>query len=169
MLNSDSFLSKLLLRNGGWLTIPPLAITFGLWSHLPPPYAMEHFWKDIPSWLGLPENIFRIIVFALPTLLYFGRAERGQKLGWFLYFGGLLAYLASYVAQVLFAESTWSLSALGFTAPAWTTTFWFCGIGMVCKNTWLPLPWNRMIYVGCAVLFLIFHVTHTGLIFSRLF
>jgi hypothetical protein len=99
--------------------------------------------------------------------LYFGSRETGQPLGWLLYIGGLLAYLASYLAQIVYSDSTWSQSAIGFTAPAWSTVFWFAGIGLVCARSWLPIPWHRAIYFGSVSIFLIFHVGHTGLVYFK--
>src|SRR5574339_341156 len=71
---------RMLLRNGALLIIPPMIITFGLWGALPAAYSPDIFWKDIPNWLGLFENIFRILVFTLPGILYFGKREKGQSL-----------------------------------------------------------------------------------------
>ena len=78
---------RMLLRNGALLILPPMIITFGLWGALPTAYRPAIFWKDIPNWLGLFENIFRILVFSLPGILYFGKREKGQSLGWYLYIG----------------------------------------------------------------------------------
>jgi hypothetical protein len=161
----DSLPARILLRNGGLLIIPPMVITFGLWGVLPAAYGPDLFWKEIPGWLSVLENTFRILVFSLPFILYFGKDEKGQPLGWYLYFGGLVIYLASYLAQIVFPASAWSLSAIGFTAPAWSTVFWFAGIGLVCARSWLPIPWHRAIYLGSAALFLVFHVGHTGLVY----
>jgi hypothetical protein len=105
------------------------------------------------------------IPFGLPGILYFGRKESGQVLGWYLYAGGLAAYLASYLMQIMFPASGWSQSLMGFTAPAWSTLFWFAGIGLVCVRSWLPMPWHRSIYFCGAFLFWIFHVGHTGLVY----
>jgi hypothetical protein len=167
MLRSDSIWVRILLRNGAWLIIPPMAITFGLWGSLPAAYSPSLFWKDIPGWLSLSENIFRVLVCALPGILYFGKKEPGQMLGWYFYAGGLLVYLSSYLLQIILPASGWSRSALGFTAPAWSTLFWLIGIGFVCTKSWLPLPWNRVIYLTSACLFLIFHIGHTSLVYLR--
>jgi hypothetical protein len=136
----------MLLRNGALLIIPPMVITFGLWGALPAAYSPDIFWKGIPQWLGLFENLFRILVFSLPGILYFGKKEKGQSLGWYIYIGGLVAYLASYLMQIVFPGSAWSQNIIGFTAPAWSTMFWLTGIGLVCRRSWLPLPWHRAIY-----------------------
>ena len=165
MSKSDLTPQHILLRNGALLIIPPLVITFGLWGALPVAYSPDVFWKDIPEWLGVFENVFRIFVFSIPGMLYFGKAEKGQPLGWYLYFGGLLIYLASYGAQIVHPGSLWSQSIIGFTAPAWSTVFWFAGIGLVCARSWLPIPWCRAIYLVIASCFLIFHIWHTGLVY----
>ncbi|NOT61874.1 MAG: hypothetical protein HOP19_16795 [Acidobacteria bacterium] len=168
MAEGDLLPARVLLRNGALLIIPPMIISFGLWGALPAAYSPDLFWKDIPTWLVLPENIFRLLVFSLPGILYFGKKEMGQSLGWYLYFGGLLFYLASYLAQIVFPASVWSRSAIGFTAPAWSTLFWLAGIGLVCARSWLPIPWHRAIYLWSAFLFLIFHLGHTGLVYCNL-
>jgi len=155
----------MLLRNGALLIIPPMLITFGLWSALPAAYSPDIFWKNIPYWLGLFENIFRVLVFSLPGILYFGKKEKGQSLGWYLYIGGLVVYLASYLMQIVFPGGAWSQSIIGFTAPAWSTLFWFAGIGLVCMRSWLPIPWHRAIYLLSACIFLIFHIGHTALVY----
>jgi hypothetical protein len=167
MLETDSFLNRLIFRNGAILLIPPMAISFGLWSMLPSAFGVEFFWKDIPKWLGLAENISRIIVFALPAFLFFGIGEPLQKRGWILYASGIVLYFLSYLLQIYLPESLWSNSIIGFTAPAWTTIFWLSGIGLVCGRSWLPIPWSRLVYIVSALLFLLFHICHVMIVFSR--
>lgn len=77
-------------------------------------------------------------------------------------------YLATYVLQISAPSSAWSQSAIGFTAPGWSTSSWFAGIGLVCENSWLPIRWNRSIYLSVAAAFLIFHLWHTGMVYNRL-
>ena len=161
-------LSSTVFRNGALLILPPMIITFGLWGALPAAYGADIFWKGIPGWLGLGENIFRVLVFVLPGILCFGRKQSGQPLGWSFYFGGLALYLASYLMQIVDPNSAWSRSLIGFTAPAWSTMFWFAGIGLVCARSWLPIPWHRIIYLACAGVFVMFHVGHAGLVFFNL-
>jgi hypothetical protein len=161
----DSLPARMLLRNGALLIVPPMIITFGLWGDLPPAYGPDLFWKGIPEWLGLMENTFRILAFGLPGILYFGKRETGQSLGWYLYAGGLVVYLASYALQIAFPHGGWRQSVIGFTVPAWSTLLWLAGIGLVCVRSWLPIPWHRAIYLSSAFFFLIFHVGHTGLVY----
>ncbi len=51
-------------ENVFWLLAPILAINLMLTRRLPKPYQTETFWKEIPSWISTPENLFRIPVSA---------------------------------------------------------------------------------------------------------
>jgi hypothetical protein len=168
MSNPDSFPAQnKILRNGALLIVPPMMISFGLWGALPAAYSPDIFWKDIPVWLGLFENIFRVLVFGLPVILYFGNKEPGQSLGWKLYWVGLIVYLASYLAQIFYPASAWSQSMISFTAPAWSTIFWFTGIGFVCVRSWLPIPWHRAIYFLSAAIFWVLHTGHAWFVYAN--
>jgi len=146
-----------------------MIISFGLWGALPAAFSPNLFGKDIPGWLVLSENIFRILAFSLPVILYFGKKEKGQTLGWYLYFVGLIIYLLTYLMQIFFPAGAWSQSAIGFTAGAWSTFFWLAGVGLVCVQSWLPIRWYRPIYLGCALIFLVFHTGHALLVYNNLF
>lgn len=139
MIDFDSKLSRIFLRNGLLLTFPPLIICAVLAGLLPKSFSMENFWKDIPAWLGIGENASRVLVFSFPLILCFGKKDKTQDIGWFVYIAGVCLYLASYLMQIFFPESAWSKSAFGFTATAWTTLAFFLGIDLVCKDSLLPI------------------------------
>jgi len=168
MSKLDSLPARMVLRNGALLIVPPMIISMGLWGSLPEAFSPDIFWKDIPQWLRLLENVFRILAFSLPGILCFGKKVKGQSLGWYLYFGGLVVYLASYLVQMVFPTSVWSQSAIGFTAGAWSTLFWLAGIGFVCARSWLPIPWHRSIYLLTAALFLLLHTGHAWFVYTNL-
>ena len=164
----DSLPARMILRNEALLIVPPMIISMGLWGALPDAYGPEISWKDIPEWLGLFENIFRILAFSLPGILYFGKTEKAQSLGWYLYLGGMVVYLASYLTQIIFPASAWGQSVIGFTTGAWSTSFWLAGIGFVCARSWLPIPWHRVIYFLSAAIFLTLHTGHAWLVYTNL-
>lgn len=161
-LNSTA-LSSVIARNGALLIVPPLVISTGLWARLPAAFGNDAFDQGIPAWLLISENALRAAVLLLPALLLFGATGRLQRLGWILYGLGLISYLASYVVLITLPASAWSSSALGFTAPAWTTGWWLLGIGLVCADTWLPLSWSRLIYLIPAAGFVLTHSAHAWL------
>jgi hypothetical protein len=155
------------LRNGALLLVPPLLITFGLWSSLPAAYGPDSFNRGIPSWLLVAENILRVAVFGIPLLLLFGNRGRVQAAGWAFYCAGMLIYLASYLAQMYLPGSAWGNSMIGFTAPAWTTLFWLVGIGLVCVKTWLSFSWRPGIYISVASAFVVVHSLHAYLAYTN--
>ena len=159
--------SKVILRNGGLLVIPVLAISIGLWEFLPEVYGPKEFSREIPTWLALAENLFRIIIFSVPAILFFSNDEIKNKWEWFLYTFGIAIYTCSYLFQILYPNSNWSTSYLGFTAPAWTTIFWLYGIGLIYSHSWLLPSWHRAIYIVAATLFVLLHMAHTTLVYVR--
>jgi hypothetical protein len=160
-------LIKILLQNGALLILPPMLISFGLWAWLPEAFQPAVFWKDVPPYLGTLENIFRMAIFAVPGFLYFGKSARGQTTGWLLYTVGLMLYLLSYLLLILWPESLWSSSAIGFSAAAWTPAFWLVGIGLVCQKTWLPIAWKRGIYLVMVGVFIFLHTGHALLVYGQ--
>ena len=158
---------KVILRNGALLVIPVLAISIGLWDFLPEVYSSKEFSREIPAWLALAENLFRVIIFSVPAILVFSNDEIENKWGWFLYTFGIAIYFCSYLFQILYPNSSWSTSYLGFTAPAWTTIFWLYGIGLTCSHSWLLSRWQRAIYIVPATLFVLLHMAHTTLVYLR--
>ncbi len=156
-----------LTRNGAWLVLPPLVISFGLWSALPPAFAAENFGHGVPAWLSLSENALRIVVFAVPGALLFGASSKRQRVGWWCYGAGLGLYLASYALLAAWPRGSWATRALGFTAPAWTPAFWLLGIAMVCTDSWATQRWRWWMFLLPVAAFLGLHLGHTWLVWSR--
>jgi hypothetical protein len=155
------------LRTSLWLTLPPLAISVGLWSRLPRPYVDDAFWSGVPPYISVPENVLRVAAFALAALLPFGMDTRRQQRGMLVYLLGLCLYAGSYGAQILFPEAAWSQSAIGFLAPAWTPLLWFVGIGLMADDPYFPRWFRVSHFVVVATAFLAFHVAHVAIIFVR--
>ncbi|MCB9563572.1 MAG: hypothetical protein H6708_24505 [Kofleriaceae bacterium] len=156
------------VRNGALLGVPPLVLSLSLWGLLPVAYSPAVFWDGVPSWLGLCENVARIVVFALPIVLCFGASTPAHRAGWVVYGAGVVAYAASYLLLVAWPSSAWATSLVGFTAPGWSTAIWFAGIAMVCRDSWLVARWRWWFYLVPVAGFLGFHLAHAALIWSRL-
>jgi len=163
----ESLVWTVVLRNGLLLIVPAMVITFALWPRLPAAYGGDAFNRGVPGWLIAAENGLRLGAIALPLFLYFGGESRLQVAGWYMYVTGLVLYLGSYVALIYFPASAWGSSIVGFTAPAWTTLFWFVGISLVCASTWLPWTWHRAVYLVLAISFVVAHVAHACVVFLR--
>jgi len=156
-----------LTRNGAWLVLPPLAISLGLWGTLPPAFAPENFGRGVPGWLSLWENVLRVLVFATPCAVFFGASGKRQRVGWGLYSVGLCLYLASYVLLAKWPQGAWATGVLGFTAPAWTPALWLTGVALVCQDSWIWARWKWWLYLVPTTLFLVLHVGHATLVWSR--
>jgi hypothetical protein len=156
------------LCNCFWLLVPILAFNVLFTRLLPPAYQMEVFWKDIPKVVGVPENILRTLVMILPIFMRLQLSTPHQKLGLGLYLAGLLSYFASWIALIAVPWSAWSMSAIGFLAPAYTPIIWLTGIGLMGDMLQFSrVPYRPWIYLGISGLFFAFHNLHAFLVYSR--
>ena len=119
------------ILNCMWLLLPIMVWNWFLANKLPRAYATETFDHSIPIFIVNGENIFRAMVFILPLLMPLRIETQTQKLGLGLYLAGTLIYFLSWLAQIYFPQSAWSLSAFGFLAPAHTPLIWLTGIGLI--------------------------------------
>jgi hypothetical protein len=156
------------LRSCFLLLVPVLAANVLLIHRLPRAYQMDNFWRGIPPAVGVPENVLRGVVMFLPLLMPLRISNTRHRLGMALYLAGLLVYLASWAVLIVFPQSAWSTSAIGFAAPAYTPVLWLVGIGLLGDRLLVPRvnihPW---FYCGLSILFLLFHNIHTLLVYSR--
>jgi hypothetical protein len=150
------------------LLIPILAWNAILASKLTVAYQAETFDKDIPSVVTLGENIFRSLVMFLPLLMPLNLVSRSQKLGLYIYILGMLIYFLSWTGLIVFPNSTWSMSAAGFLAPAYTPLIWLVGIGLIGTQLYFNSPYQGWIYILLSVIFLSFHITHAAIVYLRL-
>jgi hypothetical protein len=155
-------------QNTFWLLLPILAFNVIFVKRLPRAYQTDVFWKNIPSWIGVPENLFRLLVFCLPLIMRFGSTMASERLGLWLYLGGTLIYFASWWAQISLPESKWSTSAAGFMGPSYTPILWLAGIGLIGDSLTMPgVPYKPWVYPCVAVIFLAFHNLHAWRVHAR--
>jgi hypothetical protein len=150
------------------LLIPILAWNAILGSKLPVAYQAETFDKDIPSAVPLGENIFRSLVMFLPLLMPLSFASRSQKFGLYIFIFGMLIYFLSWTVLIVFPSSTWSMSAAGFLAPAYTPLIWLVGIGLIGTQFYFKSPYQSWMYILLSVIFLSFHIKHAAIVYLRL-
>lgn len=156
------------LSNCFLLLIPIFIWNILLVDHLPKTYSSDVFWRDIPKFIGYSENILRIIVFGLPTIMILSIKRKNEKIGLLFFLIGIGVYFLSWTVMIYFPESNWSRSIFGFLAPAYTTILWFIGIGLIGNKSFFKIPKLSQIYIGLSVLFVIFHTLHTYIVFQRL-
>ncbi|KXX66804.1 hypothetical protein AVL50_30185 [Flammeovirga sp. SJP92] len=149
------------------LLIPIFLWNILLVKYLPKGYSPEIFWENIPPLVKYIENISRIIVFALPALMLLSFETRVQRAGIRTYLVGLVFYFMSWGIVILYPESLWSTSQIGFMAPAFTTLIWFVGIGMVGQKSFIKIPYISTLYIILSILFVIVHSFHCYIVFQR--
>ena len=163
----DSLISYLL--NCLLLLLPIMVWNLIFANKLPWAYSEEVFSKDIPSFITSGENIFRLIVFILPVLMPLRIEMQSQKFGLWLYIAGTAIYFVSWLAQIYFPQSAWSLSAWGFLAPAYTPLIWLVGIGLIGSAFYFSSPYRSWMYIITSVVFLGFHLSHALTVYLRNF
>ena len=157
-----------LFSNAFWLLVPILAFNIAFVHQLPPAYQMNVFWRDIPAWIGTPENVLRTIVFLLPLVMRLRAVTPAERVGFGIYVLGTLIYFAAWGALILFPRSPWSRSAAGFMAPTYTPALLLAGISLIGDTLMIPgLLYSPWIYRVLAALFLIFHNLHAWIVFNR--
>ncbi len=151
----------------GLLLIPALIWNAAMTDQLPPAYAMSEFWRDIPASLGVVENLCRTLVVGLPFFMPLDLATAGQRRGVVIFALGTVAYFASWLVLIAAPSSSWSTSAFGFMAPAYTPALWLLGLGLVGRRMFWGhryRPWMYFLISGC---FLVAHIWHTALVYGR--
>ena len=160
-----------IIKNGIWLTLPPLLFSLSLMSLLPTALTPAQFNEGIPDILLNIESIGRILVFAMPAFFSIGISTITQKRGLALYLTGVILYYLSYGTQNFFPNSDWSKSTIGFAASAYTNVFWTIGLGLLGEKFYFTkrLRYRPIFYIVPAVVFAIVHTTHAVIYHQRSF
>lgn len=136
-------------------------------SRLPQLFDPSVFWSNIPLPLSVAENLFRVLVFALPFLMPLSVRTASQRAGLWLYVVGVCVYFVSWLPLMFLPETAWSTSALGILAPAYTPAIWLFGIAMLGRRLYWGQQYRWWFYLVGAAAFLIAHVLHTALVYTR--
>lgn len=149
------------------LLIPVIVWNIAFTGLLPETYSKEVFDNDIPLFILIPENIFRLAVFVLPAFMPLYIYTRIQKAGLLLYVFGLFLYFLSWRPLILYPAGEWSTSLIGFTAPALLPIIWLTGIALIGHRWFFNYRFNRWHYFLIAVLFIGFHFANSYMIFQH--
>jgi hypothetical protein len=155
------------LLNCMLLLLPIMTWNIIFSNKLPVLYSPKVFWKEIPSVIANGENIFRLVVFILPVLMPMRIETQSHKRGLWLYIAGTAIYFISWLAQIYFPQSAWSLSVWGFLAPAYTPLIWLVGIGLIGDALYFSSPYRSWMYIAASITFISFHTSHALTVFIR--
>ena len=153
--------------NCGLLLVPASLWNIGLTEQLPPALSSAEFSRDIPAPLAIAENSLRVAVFALPFLMPLSLSTRASKRALVIYVAGTLAYFASWLVLIVFPASSWSTSAMGFIAPAYTPFLWLLGIALLGRRLFWGMFYRRWMYFALVLAFLATHISHTSIVYVR--
>ena len=156
------------LTNCILLLVPIMLWNIVFSEKLPAAFGQDSFWKAIPPFIAGGENFFRLLAFMLPAFMPLRISTATQKLGLSLYVLGVLIYFGSWLLQMYFPLSVWSLSAAGFLAPAYTPLIWLVGIGLIGRELYFPIPYKEWVYITISIIFAAFHISHTWIVYSRI-
>jgi len=152
--------------NGFWLLVPVFVWNAVFMAKLPPAFSGAVFWREIPAYIALPENLLRIAAFALPCVTVIGGFSTHRP-GYFFFGLGLVVYFSSWLGLICFPQKTWSRSAVGFMAPAYTPCLWLSGIALITDSYVGHERSVRWALLAFAAGFMAFHVAHVALVYRR--
>jgi len=95
--------------------------------------------------------------------------NRKQKAGFGLYLFGIFMYFLSWRPLILFPTSEWSLSLIGFIAPAAIPLISLIGIGLIGSRLFINIRYRSVVYVIISIGFTIFCTWHSVIVYNRLF
>ena len=154
-------------KNVGWLIVPVLLWNAFLTSRLPQSYSPEVFWFEIPPALSMSENTLRFFVIALPFFSPLEIVARSQKLGLAIFGAGLAIYFTSWLPLIYAPKSAWSISAIGFLAPAYTPIVWLFGLALLMQRLFWRSPYRWWVFLFLSLGFLAAHISHAAIVFGR--
>lgn len=153
--------------NCGLLTLPILLWNAALSSRLQGAWSNDVFWDAIPPGLAMVENASRWVVAAMPFLMRLELRSPAQVRGLIIFHVGVAAYAASWVAIMVAPDSVWSSSLAGFLAPAFTPAIWLFGLAMMGQRLHWGQSYRWWMYLVPSAVFVLAHVTHAALVYSR--
>ncbi len=156
-----------IISNGFVPLIPILAWNLYFTAKLPAAYGPSTFDSNIPPVIVFGETIFRGIVFVMPLFFTLNIGSALGKVGLIIFSVGVAAYFSSWLSLIYFPQSFWSTHVLGFAAPAYTPIIWLVGLGLMADSYYFKLDYAKWHFILPAILFAIFHISHSVYVYNR--
>lgn len=151
----------------GLLLIPVFLWNLILAPYLPAPFTPPAVTQNLPRWLTFMENSLRILLFTLPFLMPWPTRSRRSRWGWWLFVAGIGIYFVSWLPLILIPNSAWSMSLIGFLAPAYTPAIWLIGLSLIGDRLFWGHRYRWWMYLIPVLLFLTAHIIHVTLIHAQ--
>lgn len=151
-----------------FLLLIPIVIWNTLLYKKLPDFYQPKIWDNIPKSIDVTENILRFLSFLLLFLFKINFETTIQRTGLLIYLAGLLMYFSSWYIQISIKTINMKKILLFRAAPAYTTIFWFIGIGMIGKYSFINVPYLKTIYYFIIIAFVGIHTYHSYIIYKNL-
>ena len=162
-------LLRRIMTNGYILIFPIIIWNISFFSYLPSSYAPSNFNSDIPLWIIVGENLFRMVLFIFPLFVQVNiKISFGNK-GLIIYLLGILIYFSSWLAIIISPSSVWSSSVLGYSAPAYTPIIWILGLSMMVDSYYFKyrLNYSKWHFLLPSLSLIGFHISHAIYVYNR--
>jgi len=162
-------LLRRIMTNGYILIFPIIIWNISFFSYLPSSYAPSNFNSDIPLWIIVGENLFRMVLFIFPLFVQVNiKISFGNK-GLIIYLLGVLIYFSSWLAIIISPSSVWSSSVLGYSAPAYTPIIWILGLSMMVDSYYFKyrLNYSKWHFLLPSLSLIGFHISHAIYVYNR--
>lgn len=156
-----------ILHNGFLPLLPVMIWNLVLTSKLPPAYGPKEFDRDIPKTVLIGENAFRFLTFLMALFLENDFRTAAGTAGLTVYGAGCLAYFLSWTLLIVFPGSSWSKSAVGFTAPAFTPLIWLTGMSLMGHRYYFGSFYSPVQFIVPSILFVLLHLAHAVLAYRN--
>ncbi|MBP9043301.1 MAG: hypothetical protein KBG49_07415 [Spirochaetes bacterium] len=160
---------KKVFSNGFMLFLPMLIWNILFTKYLPPPYGEETFGSNIPAVISIGELVMRICICGLPIIIQLNFSGTLAKAGIIVYVIGMLLYFLSWVLLIVFPQSIFSKSIIGFTASTYTPLIWLIGFTLLSDSFYFKIPYSRWYFFALSVLFIGFHFSHAVIVWNRVY
>jgi hypothetical protein len=123
-------------------------------------YLPKHYLQNISHIIVTLESIFRIALIILSVFLKMHLKSKIGKIGIFVYIIGLIIYFGSYYLIINYSNTFIRENVVLKLSGYWTSIIWLLGIGIVGKELFFKVFYNRIIYIILSISFVIIHTWH---------
>jgi len=137
------------------LFIPVILFDIAFTNYLPEPYL-----KNISHVIVPMENMARIVLIALSTIMRINIKDKTGKIGVLIYIAGLILYVASYFILIHYTDTVIGENRILQLSGYWTAMIWLIGIGLTGNRLFVKVPYHYAFFLILSVLFGLIHTYH---------
>ena len=114
------------------------------------------------------ENILRIVLIALSTIMIIDIKDRFGKIGFLIYTIGVVVYFISYFILINYSDTAVVRKNMILQLSGhWSAIIWLIGIGLIGKRFFINIPYHYALYIILSIVFGIIHTYHGYILLAR--